>query len=73
MKKFVTAYISFFDHGLNQEIVEAASEYDALIAMLQQEGYDFDGYDGDKKTYTIEQLKSQAFDCDCMISAIEIN
>ena len=69
MKKFVTAYINFYDHKLIQEIVEARSELEALIMLMMQGGYTFEE---DDENITIESIKVLAFDGDSMISAIEI-
>lgn len=65
MIPFVVAYISFHDNVLTQEKVWAKSEFDAIARKLGDTLY------GDEAT--VEELKSLAFDMDCMVSAIRID
>lgn len=64
MNKYVVAFISFHDNILTQEIIEAESEFEAIKAKLGTDCY------GDEQS--VEELKSLAFDCDCMVSAYKI-
>lgn len=67
LKRYAVAYISFFDNILTQELVTSRCEYDALEALLESRGIEV--YEDLK---TVEELKMLAFDCDCMISVIEV-
>lgn len=67
MKKFVVAYISFFDNNLKQQIVTGTDELSVMQYVMMQNGVDLT--DTPKE---IEALKQFAFDCDSMISAIEV-
>lgn len=64
MKKYIVAYISFFDNVLTQEVVFAESEYNAILSKLS--------LDSDSTPSSVEELKQLAFDMDCMVSAIQI-
>jgi hypothetical protein len=74
MKRYVIAYISFFHNELKQRIVRAENEYEAGLIAL-----DFDGTEQEwiaelrkEEGGTLEQLKGLAFDCDSMISVLEL-
>lgn len=66
MSKYVVAFISFHDNILTQEVIEAESEFDAIKKKMGEILY------GDETT--VEELKCLAFDfdCDCMVSAVQI-
>lgn len=68
MPKYCVAYINFYDNIMTQEIVKAKTELDALRTSLEINGYD----SSDEKFSSIEEVKQFAFDCDSMVSAIEI-
>jgi hypothetical protein len=78
MKKYVVAYISFFDNDLVQLIVEAESEYEAIkkgMVELTSEEYRQDeiNFQNDPEyPKTVEEQKQLAFNSDSMVSAIEI-
>lgn len=67
MKRFVVAYISFHDNELVQYIYLAEDEYSALKNFMIING--MEPYDD---LETVESLKQFAFDCDSMVSAIEV-
>jgi hypothetical protein len=68
MGTYVVALVNFFDNNLEQDIVQAKDEFDALRKAL----------DGDvswlfyEDFTTMEELKQRAFDADQMFSVIEI-
>ena len=64
MNKYIVAFISFHDHVLTQEIIEAKSEFDAAIIKMGPTLF------GDETS--LEDLKSLAFDCDSMISVYKL-
>lgn len=64
--KFVVAFINFYDNELHQEIVMATDWKEALHKCVHTQHFDF------SECVTIEDYKSFAFDCDCMISVIGI-
>lgn len=78
MKKYVVAYISFFDNDLVQIIIKAESEYEAIKkAMIElcSEEYrqdEIDFQNDPEYPKTVEGQKRLAFNSDSMISAIEI-
>jgi hypothetical protein len=78
MKKYVVAYISFFDNELVQLIVEAESEYEAIkkgMIELTSEEYrqdEIDFQNDPEYPKTVEEQKQLAFNSDSMVAAIEI-
>ena len=67
MKRYATAYISFFDNALHMHIVEAENKLDAIRKVLALNN------DGDiGKGDTVEEIQQFAFDCDSMVNAIEL-
>ncbi len=68
MKQYVVSYISFSNNELISEVVQSTSEFEAAKAYMERNGHEV--YDD---LFTLEKLKSFAFDCDAMIHAIEIN
>lgn len=69
MKIFVVAYISFMDNNLYQTVVLADSKISAMKKELVLRGWDINDI---ADTVDEEELKCFAFDCDCMVSVIEV-
>ena len=67
-KTFVVAWINWFDHELHQEVVQALHEYHALEVANQ----DMISLENMHEFTTMQKLKVFAFDCDGMISVIEV-
>ena len=67
-KTYVVAWISWFDHELHQEKVEALNEYHALEVSKQ----DMVSLQNMHEITNMQDLKQFAFDCDGMISVLEI-
>lgn len=73
MKKFVTAYINFFDNELNQAIVEARDEVHAVQIALDLDLNERIWDDVDKTYFSVlENLYQYAADSDSCVSVIEI-
>lgn len=76
MKRYVVAYITFFDNELKQEIVEAASEIDAIHKSkfwnndYQEWVHDF--LTEQDRLPVLQDYKVFYFDCDSMINVIQI-
>ncbi len=68
MKRFVVAYMDLFNNNLTQEIIKSNSSMGALWTKLVNQGWDMSGTRFENE----EELKQFAFDCDCMVSAYEI-
>ena len=66
MPKFATAFISFLDNEMKMEIIEAKDEFTALKHVLGTHDTEI----GEETT--CEELKVQAWNCDSMVGAIEI-
>ena len=66
MKKFVVAYLSFFDNELKQVIIEGASKVAVMREYLQLDQFDLVEFDTEEKIY------SYACNTDSCIDAIEI-
>lgn len=70
MKKFVVAYMSFFDNKLEQKIILAEDWRQALILSNFIEFYTDDMSDIDNAS--LQEFKKLAFDYDSMIDVIEV-
>ncbi len=73
MKKYCIAYMNYFDNIMTQEIVEAYFIENALHQALNKAGVILDDDKDFDYSKNEEQLKQLAFDCDCMVSAIELS
>ena len=69
MTKYCVAWMNFFDNEIHQEVVSAITEKGALFKS-QQDTIHLEDEDMKK---SLEELKRFAFDCDGMISVIEIH
>lgn len=67
MKKFVVGYLNFFDNDLLMEVVSASSYEEAIMNCSYVREFDF------PKDSTFEDMKDILFNCDIVISAIEIH
>lgn len=68
MKRYVYAYISFFDKELELDLITSEkSAFEVAKEMFSGLGYEV--YDD---VTTIEQLKGLAFDCESMLNIVEI-
>ncbi len=65
MKRWAAGYIDWFDHDLTTLIVEAGDWASALRLHPKFAGFDIE-------YTTLEDVKRQAFDCDCMVECVEI-
>ena len=65
MKKYVWAYINFYDNEIVMGHDEFNSEMDACKFVLEKQGISIE----DESFEDIEDLKQFAFDCDCMVGA----
>ena len=68
MKTFVVAWINFFDNELNQEVVKAENEIEALLKSSQN----LIDEEAMEDNPDLQTLKIRAFDTDGMISVIQI-
>lgn len=66
MARYAVSYIDWFDHALTTLIVEADSIAKALQQHPKFSTLEID-YNKD-----LEDIKHQAFDCDCMVECVEI-
>lgn len=66
MKRFAVSYIDWFEHDLTTVIVEAVDIAHALQLHPKFSSFDID------YSESLEGIKKQAFDCDCMVECIEI-
>ena len=86
-RKFVVGHIDWFDHELVLELVEAENEVEAvrkhskvremdwsvqdtLILVERKEEEDF--YSDLRPCASLQEMQRVAFDCDCMVNAIEV-
>lgn len=65
MPRFAVSYIDWFDHDLSTKIVVASDWRAALELHPKIAGTELEGE-------TLEEVKTCAFDCDCMIEVVEI-
>jgi len=70
MNTYIVAYNSFMDNELDQYKIKAESEVAAMIELLYQKGWEFEP--GDEDSLTVEEIKSFAFDNDCLINAYRL-
>lgn len=68
-RKFAVGYFTSFNNNLYTTIVEADSAKDAMLKILVGEYWNIE----DIKNGSIEAIKQFAFDCDCMVDAIEVH
>lgn len=68
MRKFIVAYMSFFDNNLTQEVIYAHTELEAASKKLSSEGYDY--HTEDYKT--LDDLAKELFNSDAVISVYEV-
>jgi hypothetical protein len=66
MKKFAISYMTFNENDIKMAIVNAESKQDALAQALNL-STGLEDFKSDEET-----LKTIAFNCDCLIGAIEI-
>jgi hypothetical protein len=73
MKKYVVAYINFFDNELKMSIQEAKNEVHACknYLKIKQNENPSDSWVNDLPD-NLEELKEKMFNLDSMINAIEI-
>ncbi len=69
MKKFVVAYMDYMNNDLNQQVIEGYTPVHVMLTMLKLKDYDISET---SHLVTEEDVKQFAFDCDCMVSAYEI-
>ena len=69
MKKFVIAYMTFFDNELKQEIVEAEDALQAALSYLGNVGDSDDLY---TDCTTLAALQEELFNGDALINVLEI-
>lgn len=67
-KTYVVAWINWFDHELHQEQVQALNDYHAIELANQ----DMISLENLHEFTNIQDLKQFAFDCDGMISVLEV-
>lgn len=74
MKRFVTAYINFFDNELNQAVVEARDELHAVQIALDVDPANNKEFTEDDIEYfsNLENLYNYAANSDSAVSVIEI-
>lgn len=71
MKRFVVAYIDFYNHVLTQEIVEAKTEQDARwMHSATIAGWDANRDETD--LMDAEQFQAWCFNSDFIVSVIEV-
>ena len=70
MNKFVVSYISFFDNNLYSKIIAADNEMESLKFFFKEEGYGEDFLEG---CNSIEEVKNECFNTDCMINTIKVD
>lgn len=66
MKKYATAFLSYFDNELIMDLYLADNKTDAMIKALDKNGYQYEG------PYNEESVQEYAFDVDAMVNAIEV-
>ncbi len=69
MKTFIVAYMDYFDNDLTQTKVEAETIEEAVLSRLGIKGYDTS--DWTKMRY--HEIKDEAFNCDSLVSAYELD
>jgi len=67
MRKFIVAYLSFFENNLTQEVIWAETELEAASKKLSCAGYDYPIADYE----TLEDLAKELFNSDAVISVYE--
>lgn len=65
MRTYAIAYLSFFENGLHQQVVQAESPAAALRLAGTALGYDLKGE-------SPEEILRAAYGLDCVVSAIEV-
>ena len=83
-RKFVVGHIDWFDHELILELIEAENEMEAVKKhskvgemdwSIQDKVEDDDGkhkYAERRSCLSLSEMQQVAFDCDCMVNAIEV-
>lgn len=66
MKRFVVGYLNFFDNDLLMEFVFANSYEEAITNCSYIKEFSF------PENTTFEDMKNILFDCDIVVSAIEV-
>lgn len=69
MKKYVVAFMTFFENVMKQDIFEATEGRFAMMLMMKKQGWDIGHFTSDS---TDEDIMRFAFDSDCVIGYIEI-
>jgi hypothetical protein len=72
MKKFVIGYVNFYDNNLILELIEAESEHQARWQHSSLQSADWEGCNQDTHQMTPDEFQQWCFDCDMLISSIEI-
>lgn len=72
MKKYVVAYINFFDNELKMSIIEAENEVDACKQYLKIKEFNENNDWINNLPNNLENLRDEIFNTDSQINAIEI-
>lgn len=68
MRKFIVAYMSFFENELTQEVILANTPLEAASKKLSSQGYDYPAEDYSD----VDGLARDLFNSDAVISVMEI-
>jgi hypothetical protein len=68
MRKFIVAYMSFFENNLTQEVIFAHTPLEAAIKKLESQGYLYEV----EQFCDVEGLSKELFNSDAVISVMEI-
>lgn len=66
MKNYVVAFLSFFDNEIILEKIQANNEVDAIKMHSQLKDWEF------QDNATLEDISDMLFNCDAVVSVIEV-
>lgn len=67
MNQYATAFMTYNENELTIDFRKAASQFDAMVSRLEDEGYQVP-----KHITDCDVLREFAFDCDCLVEAEEV-